>query len=96
MPNDIDSFYVQLCSIHFVMAICEVATRVPKVFTPFFEKGVLFFLFFIFCQGFSWRSFRRVGAEEERIERFVFTWKQQFSFICDFLVLEQFGVIIRA
>ena len=52
---------------------------------------------FHLAQGFRWRAFRRVEAEEDRrAERLARARKESFSLECDFLVLEPFNVNIGA
>ena len=67
---------------YFVMVLYEVTAHAPKVCT-------------VFLLILPRRAFRSVGLRNiEEFQRSVYTSKQQFSFICDFFVLEPFEVNI--
>ena len=96
MENVVSSgTFNQLCSLYFVMAVNETTNHVPQVLTViFFENGALFFFFTllrVFPRGhFAAWGFRKI----EELQTSVCTWKQQASFLCDFLVFQPFDVNI--
>ena len=54
---------VQICSLCFVMAMYEITTHTPRVFTVFFFRKCVFLLLFHLAQGFAKRAFRHVCVE---------------------------------
>ena len=86
---------VQLWYIHFMMAIFEVTTHAPKIFSVFsWEKGVLFFIFTLLRVSPGGHFDASRVQKIEAFQRSVCTWKQQCFFLCHLLVLEPFEVDI--
>ena len=58
----------QFCSVYFVMAVCEVATHAPKVFTDFFTDPLFFILLRVSLGGhFAAWGLRKIEEIEIRL-----------------------------